>query len=177
MSVANVNRNVSDQYYRYKMPTLLTKVEGKGNGIKTVVVNITDVAKALQRPPIYILRYFGCVLGTQVYHDMKNDRYVVNGAQESTLLQHVLDAYIQKYVLCNKCKNPETVLDVDKNNVINACRACGYAEVVGGKMGGYMLKKQANDNVEKIKRVKRDKKNKNTSREARADVAQGIELM
>lgn len=29
----------------------LIQVEGKGNGIKTVIVNMVDVAKALNRPP------------------------------------------------------------------------------------------------------------------------------
>lgn len=47
----NINRNVDDMFYRYKMPRLLAKVEGKGNGIKTVVVNMPEVAKALNRPP------------------------------------------------------------------------------------------------------------------------------
>jgi hypothetical protein len=47
----NVNRGVSDAFYRYKMPKLLAKVEGKGNGIKTVIVNMVDIAKALGRPP------------------------------------------------------------------------------------------------------------------------------
>uniref|UniRef100_A0A673TF63 Eukaryotic translation initiation factor 5 n=1 Tax=Suricata suricatta TaxID=37032 RepID=A0A673TF63_SURSU len=51
MSV-NVNHSVSDQFYHYKMPRLIAKVEGKGNGIKTVIVNLIDVAKALHWTPI-----------------------------------------------------------------------------------------------------------------------------
>lgn len=50
MGSVNVNRSVSDAFYRYKMPRLMAKVEGKGNGIKTVIVNMVDVAKAIGRP-------------------------------------------------------------------------------------------------------------------------------
>ena len=39
------------------MPSLLLKIEGKGNGIKTNIVNLTEVAKALRVPTncIYLL--------------------------------------------------------------------------------------------------------------------------
>jgi hypothetical protein len=50
MAMVNVNRQTNDMFYRYKMPKLMAKVEGTGNGIKTVLVNATAVAKALDRP-------------------------------------------------------------------------------------------------------------------------------
>ncbi|KAI8432441.1 hypothetical protein MSG28_004833 [Choristoneura fumiferana] len=43
MGTLNVNRNVADAFYRYKMPRICAKVEGKGNGIKTVIVNMPEV--------------------------------------------------------------------------------------------------------------------------------------
>lgn len=36
---------------RYKMPALQLKVEGRGNGIKTKIVNLNEVATALRIPP------------------------------------------------------------------------------------------------------------------------------
>ena len=61
MALLNVNRENSDAFYRYKMPALNAKVEGKGNGIKTVVVNMPEIAKALQRPPSCKSDMDGCV--------------------------------------------------------------------------------------------------------------------
>ena len=56
---------------RYSSNIVLFKVEGKGNGIKTVIVNMVDVARALLRPPTYVTKYFGCELGAQTQFDIK----------------------------------------------------------------------------------------------------------
>lgn len=71
MATLNVNRSVTDLFYRYKMPRISAKVEGKGNGIKTVIVNMAEVAKAIGRPATYPTKYFGCELGAQTQFDYK----------------------------------------------------------------------------------------------------------
>jgi len=126
----NVNRNVQDSFYRYKMPRLVAKVEGKGNGIKTVIVNMVDVARALARPPTYVTKYFGCELGAQTQFDIKAERYIVNGCHDGAKLQDMLDGFIKRFVLCEQCDNPETVLKVRKNMVGASCKACGHQYVL-----------------------------------------------
>ncbi|CBY42154.1 unnamed protein product, partial [Oikopleura dioica] len=108
----NVNREVNDPFYRYKMPGIVAKVEGQGNGIKTVIVNMVDIARALNREPVFPTKFFGMELGAQTQIDEKNDRFIVNGSHDEAKLQDILDVYIKKFVLCSKCENPETTLTV-----------------------------------------------------------------
>lgn len=126
MSV-NVNRDVDDAFYRYKMPKILSKIEGKGNGIKTVIPNMVEVSKALGRPPEYPTKYFGCELGSQTTMDAKNARYIVNGSHDANKLAELLDGFIKKFVLCSACKNPETVMILKgkDNDIYLSCKACG----------------------------------------------------
>jgi len=149
MSV-NVNRNVSDAFYRYKMPRILAKVEGKGNGIKTVIVNMADVAKALGRPATYPTKYFGCELGAQTQVDFKNDRFIVNGSHDATKLQDLLDGFIRKFVLCPSCDNPETdlIVSTKKGTISQGCKACGFHGPLefNHKLNTYILKNPPNLN-------------------------------
>ncbi|KAI1720523.1 domain found in IF2B/IF5 domain-containing protein [Ditylenchus destructor] len=109
------------------MPRIMAKVEGKGNGIKTVIANMSDIAKALARPPTYPTKYFGCELGAQTNFDLKNDRYIVNGEHDASKLQDILDGFIRKFVLCPACDNPETTLTVKRQVIHAKCKACGHA--------------------------------------------------
>lgn len=52
MTIVNIRRDVDDKFYRYRMPLLEIKIEGKGNGIKTVVPNMSDIARALREADI-----------------------------------------------------------------------------------------------------------------------------
>ena len=42
----------------------------------------------------------------------------------------MLDGFIKKFVLCEKCENPETVIKVKKNLIGASCRACGHTYVM-----------------------------------------------
>uniref|UniRef100_A0A8C7J3G8 Eukaryotic translation initiation factor 5 n=1 Tax=Oncorhynchus kisutch TaxID=8019 RepID=A0A8C7J3G8_ONCKI len=167
MSV-NVNRSVADQFYRYKMPRLIAKVEGKGNGIKTVIVNMTDVAKALSRPPTYPTKFFGCELGAQTQFDAKNDRFIVNGSHEANKLQDMLDVFIRKFVLCPECDNPETDLHINpkKQTIGNSCKACGYRGMLDTqhKLCTFILKNPPENEPGSVEK-KKDKKNRKKDKE------------
>ncbi|GAA6009804.1 hypothetical protein JCM10207_002114 [Rhodosporidiobolus poonsookiae] len=126
-TIVNVRRDVKDKFYRYKMPLLLTKIEGKGNGIKTVFPNMADVARALGRPASYPTKFFGGELGAQATFNDDTERYIVNGAHDQERMRELLDVFIDKFVLCSSCKNPETELMVSKRDDILAdCKACGH---------------------------------------------------
>ncbi|KAK9708352.1 eukaryotic translation initiation factor 5 [Basidiobolus ranarum] len=142
MTAINIRRDVKDSFYRYKMPRLLAKVEGRGNGIKTVVPNMTDISRSLCRPPAYPTKYFGCELGAQVKCEAKNDRYIINGSHEAEKMQKLLDGFIDKFVLCGACKNPETDLIISKDDIIRDCKACGQRTPVDmrQKLTTYILK-------------------------------------
>ncbi len=122
-----VLKDNKDPHYRYKMPKLTTKIEGSGNGIKTVLTNMSAVAKALGRPPSYPTKYFGCELGAQV---TTSNEFIVNGSHDPEKLLNLLYGFIRRFVLCTKCNNPETLLTVAKDNIKQKCIACGYETTI-----------------------------------------------
>ncbi|KAK9447653.1 domain found in IF2B/IF5-domain-containing protein [Limtongia smithiae] len=139
----NICRDNQDPFYRYKMPPIVSKIEGRGNGIKTAVVNTADVARALARPPMYVTKFFGLELGAQTSVNEATDRYMVNGAHDSAKLQDLLDVFIQKFVLCKACKNPETDIVITKDQLLyRDCKACGKRSPIdiAHKLSGVILK-------------------------------------
>lgn len=127
----NIGGESGDRFYRYKMPTLVTKIEGRGNGIRTILVNAVDVAKALNRPVTYLIKYFGGSLGALSNWDARNEKAIVNGAHDPPMVKSLLDLFVKKFVMCAHCGNPETSVAVSKKDDISLhCKACGYVTVV-----------------------------------------------
>lgn len=122
----NIPSTVDDPNYRYKMPKLVSKIEGRGNGIRTKIVNMADIARSLKRPPAYPTKFFGCELGALSKWEDKEEKSIVNGAHQQNDLQRLMDKFIQMYVLCPNCELPEIDIIVKKERVSCKCNACGY---------------------------------------------------
>lgn len=121
---------VDDPEYRYKMPVVYGKIEGRGNGIKTVIPNISDVALALHRNPAEVNKFFGCELGAQTTYNQDTDRAVVNGAHTDATLQDLIHRYCQVFVICPQCGLPETDYKIKNECIYHKCAACGNKEMV-----------------------------------------------
>lgn len=168
--MANINiagtTPVEDPSYRYKMPRIIPKVEGRGNGIKTVLVNITDVASALNREPVEITKYFGFELGAQtIYSD--DDRAVVNGAHTANDLQHHISRYIEFFVLCKECRLPETHYKIKGGVIYQKCLACGAKSAcdMTNKLSTFIVKQHSKKDGKDKKKDKKKSKDREESEE------------
>lgn len=158
---------VEDPSYRYKMPRLIPKVEGRGNGIKTVLVNVSDIGTSLNRDASEITKFFGCELGAQTTMSVEEDRFIVNGSHNSSDLQGLMCRYIELFVLCSNCRLPETHYKIKGDSISQKCVACGNKDVcdMTHKLSTFILKQHKKLKSEKEKEGKEKKEKKKEKKE------------
>lgn len=117
-----------------------------------------------------VIKYFGFELGAQTNTNPADDRWIINGAHEATKLQDYLDGFISKFVLCKKCKNPETDVVIKDGRIVLDCKACGQRSDVDLrlKLSSFILKNQP----KKSKKDKADKKARRAKAKENGDAEQ-----
>ena len=168
----NLNsKSRNDPAYRYKMPSIQTKFEGRGNGSKTFIVNCQNLADMLHRTPGTLTKFFANELGTISTWD--GQRSIVNGHHQANVFPALVDKFIDLFVLCPNCLLPETHLSVQarKNgNIYHKCAACGEKTMVdmGHKLCTFIIKEAMA--TQKLKGGdKKKKKKKKKSKDGEGD--------
>ena len=106
---------------RYQMPGLELKFEKR----KTIITNLENLAKSLHRNPNILLTHFSQSLGCGTVK--KNG---LNGHHCLHELRMTLYKFIETFVLCKVCDNPETEFRCkNKHAVKMVCKACGHLEI------------------------------------------------
>jgi len=117
-----------DSHYRWKMDPLDTKIEGKGIGRKTVLLNINDVAAQCFTQPQYMTKFFGYEIGAQSKWDDHRKVGFVNGVQSPDELQELVYKYIELLILCPGCMFPEIRYKKTGKNIRIMCVSCGLSQ-------------------------------------------------
>jgi len=112
----NIGGDPADLSYRYKRPKIIAHFEHN----ETVIDNIAGLSRALETPPLYIIKFFGYELGT------RSDRNRLRGRHNLDVLESLIEKYIKLFIICPKCLLPEC--DIVKHAVM-LCRACGNSVV------------------------------------------------
>jgi len=120
----------SDPGSRYKTRQLQVQIVGHSKMMKTVLVNILDVAKDMQVPPSYIGTFMGYEIGAQAKWDPKKperQQAFLSGEHGTKELSKIALQFIQEVVTCPSCNLPEILTEVDQgtSKVMGRCRACG----------------------------------------------------
>merc|ERR1712190_704925 len=173
MAMLNIPSSVDDPSYRYKMPRLVSRKEGRGNGSKTGILNMGDVARALKRDPVYITKFIGYEVGAQSSYTNKEkegERGVGNGHHDTPVFQTLVDKFIEKYVLCAGCNLPEIDMVVNKKGLIVAtCKGCGWNGELDNRhrLATYISKNPPSSGIG-FDEKKKDKKSKEDRQRERA---------
>ncbi|SNW62841.1 Eukaryotic translation initiation factor eIF2B-eIF5 [Orpheovirus IHUMI-LCC2] len=130
----NIPKTVIDPFYRYRRPISSVKIE-KG---KTLIVNSKALSKSLDRDILLISKYLGQSLSTNVV--VKDDMIWINGRVELERIEDKIESFIEKYVICSKDDNPETIIQKDKKGLCLVCKACGSKTILpDDKVTKYMI--------------------------------------
>jgi translation initiation factor 5 len=115
----------SDPFYRYKRVILPIVIIAKYGGVTTISLkSLATLSKQLNRSDVSIARYIGKNANTATI--IKEDHVQYKKIMSSQEVDDIVEQYIEHFVLCSACENPETLIS-SKGLV---CKACGNTTII-----------------------------------------------
>jgi translation initiation factor 2 subunit 2 len=106
----------------------IDKVKGHIEGNKTIIVNLRQIAKQLDRNLDHLLKYLFRELATP--GKMVRDRVILGSKFSASLINKKIKKYLSEFVICSECGKLDTKLtEVEGINYLK-CLACGSKKPV-----------------------------------------------
>ena len=104
---------------RFEIPEISSVTQGN----KTIIKNFTQLANHLRRSPEHLEKFLEKELAAQ--GKQEKDRLILIRKIPSKKIQERVKLYVEKYVLCDECKKPDTEILKEGNFYFIHCLACG----------------------------------------------------
>jgi translation initiation factor 5 len=130
-------KEIIDPSYRYKMEAINTTQQSG----KLVITNLNEVGKSItfnnldgknqgkENKPKMIVEYLKKRFGIAIKCDKELTKVFIKGVTQGEL-QNAVYEFIEYFVICPTCKNPETILSKKKYSVYIKCQACSHHDKV-----------------------------------------------
>lgn len=106
----------------------ILKVTGRHEGIRTVITNFGQVVSCIRRKPEHLAKFLGKELASST--EISGDRLILSRKLSSKDINDKVEKYVNLFVLCSKCKKPDTELVEENNKLFVKCLACGEKKEV-----------------------------------------------
>ena len=104
---------------RFELPRLSSSISGN----RTIIHNFSEICNRLNREKTHLLKFFVGELATSGSID--GAQAIFQGNFEYRIIQKLLERYIQDFVFCSICHQPDTNI-VKKGRFYHlVCEACG----------------------------------------------------
>lgn len=119
---------IIDHSYRYKMEPI-TVVQQK---VKSVITNINEISRNLttnknskEDKGKMLIEFFKKKFSIPIKCNKDLTKVELKGVTQGEL-QNAIYEFIEYFVTCPTCRNPETTLSKDKGNIYIMCQACSH---------------------------------------------------
>jgi len=107
------------EHKRFEIP----KVKSGTIGMRTYIINYKEIAEAMNRDPLHLLRYLSREMATA--GSINGARAIFQGKFKTDTLDSLIQHYAQEFVICPVCKRPDTKIRKEKRFSFLTCDACG----------------------------------------------------
>lgn len=107
---------------------VIDKIKGHLEGNKTVLVNLSKIAKDLGRETTHLLKYLFRELATP--GKVVRGRVILGTKVSANKINKKIKKYASEFVYCSECNKPDTELKEEKEVVYLKCQACGAKKPV-----------------------------------------------